>query len=123
MVLNKDAPKWIKIETNCDEPGRCKITNEMSTVKIKANITANDCNSASEIVINPFGISEKLKIQVKIDCKCPCEGKSAVLNSTDCSLAGKKLCGICECNTDRYVYHYLSFLFYKIIKIISINTT
>ncbi|XP_013181031.1 PREDICTED: integrin beta pat-3-like [Papilio xuthus] len=106
MEINADLPPHIELalSPDCRKEGICIIKHNES-ITINAKLTVKECPSsdeASEVLVGPVALNEKLKIIVTSDCVCDCERKNTNTNSSKCSGSGKYQCGICTCNENTY---------------------
>lgn len=102
MQINAELPSHVGLELSpdCRKEGNCIIKHNES-ITINATLTVKACPSseeASEVLVGPVALNEKLKIVVVSDCVCDCERENTYTNASQCRGNGKYQCGICTCN-------------------------
>ncbi|PZC83274.1 hypothetical protein B5X24_HaOG208038 [Helicoverpa armigera] len=104
ILMKFEAPSNIevKIDQDCaSKPTRfCEVGHKESltingTVKVKS--CPDDPNQKQQVVINPYGLPDRLTINLDVDCQCDCERIKTGTKASECNNAGFIQCGICKC--------------------------
>ncbi|CAM1294686.1 ITGB1 (predicted) [Pycnogonum litorale] len=114
--LVDDAPPGIKIRyfSKClgktlEETNTCVGLKVGATTEFLVELELNACpfdksGWSKDITIHPYGLQDKLVIDLQMLCQCECEStEKQIKNSSDCSSGrGTRQCGICKCNENYY---------------------
>ncbi|KAI5709706.1 hypothetical protein M8J75_002550 [Diaphorina citri] len=100
--LNKDGPS--KPTAKCDGLKVGTVVHFEIDIEVTA-CPANRSEWMQTFYIYPVGIDETLRVDLEMQCECPCEvdgHPSFVRNSPNCSGFGTFKCGLCECDQSHF---------------------
>ncbi|XP_063358668.1 integrin beta pat-3-like [Cydia amplana] len=103
MDVSRPDNVLVTLTPDCTVQDTCQVAHASDT-QIQVTVTADSCLKREEnntITIKPDGLAETVKITIKTLCECDCEKKPKP-NAIKCHSSGSLVCGICECNPNRF---------------------